>query len=65
MDPDNMIYDEADDIYYINEFAYEITDDVSFEMPMAGGLTNPKVHPLYRKIGEWYTERDNHGNRKE
>lgn len=43
VDPDNVIYDEADDIYYINEFTYEITNDVSFEMPMAGGLTDPKV----------------------
>ena len=43
VDLDSTIYDPADDIYYIHNFAYDVSNNVSLEMPMAGGLLDPKV----------------------
>lgn len=52
VDRDSVTYDPADDIYYIHEFTYEITNDVTFKMPMSGGLTTPMTFvPLIAGMG--------------
>lgn len=49
---DAVIYDPAEDIYYIHNFTYEITNDVTFKMPMSGGLTTPMTFvPLIAGMG--------------
>ena len=49
---DSTIYDPADDIYYIHNFTYEITNGASLEMPMAGGFENFKIFlPLVAGLG--------------
>lgn len=40
IDTDKVIYDPADDIYYIHNFTYEVTNSVAFEMPAAGNFTD-------------------------
>ena len=40
IDTDKVIYDPADDIYYIHNFTYEVTNSVAFEMPAAGNITD-------------------------
>lgn len=40
IDTDKVIYDPADDIYYIQNFTYEVTNSVAFEMPAAGNFTD-------------------------
>ncbi|XCP83526.1 prealbumin-like fold domain-containing protein [Roseburia hominis] len=37
IDKDQCIYDQAGDIYYVYDLTYEISNDVSLEMPMTGG----------------------------
>lgn len=37
IDKGQCIYDEADDIYYVYDLTYEISNEVSFAMPMTGG----------------------------
>ena len=49
---DAVIYDPAEDIYYIHNFTYEITNDVTFKMPMSGGLITPMTFvPLIAGMG--------------
>ena len=40
IDTDKVIYDPADDIYYIHNFTYEVTNSIAFEMPAAGNFTD-------------------------
>lgn len=52
VDRDSVTYDPADDIYYIHEFTYEITNDVTFKMPMSGGFATPMTFvPLIAGMG--------------
>ena len=52
MAEDGVRYDAADDIYYIHEFTYEITNDVTFKMPMSGGFATPMTFvPLIAGMG--------------
>lgn len=52
VDKDSVTYDPADDIYYIHEFTYEITNDVTFKMPMSGGFATPMTFvPLIAGMG--------------
>lgn len=43
VDKNSVIYDPADDIFYIRDFTYEISNHISLEMPIAGGFTGWKV----------------------
>lgn len=44
--------DDRNGIYYIHEFTYEITNDVTFKMPMAGGFTDVATFvPLIAGMG--------------
>lgn len=47
-----VTYDPATGTYYIYEFTYEITNDVTFKMPMSGGFTTPMTFvPLIAGMG--------------
>lgn len=47
-----MRYDAADDIYYIHNFTYEITNDANFQMPMSGSVISPTTFvPLIAGMG--------------
>ena len=49
---DGVRYDAADDIYYIHNFTYEITNDANFQMPMSGSVISPTTFvPLMSGVG--------------
>ena len=49
---DGVRYDAADDIYYIHNFTYEITNNANFQMPMSGSVISPTTFvPLVAGVG--------------
>ena len=43
IDKSQCIYDEDQDVYYIFNQTYNVTNDASFDVPMTGGVFTPKM----------------------
>ena len=43
VDQSKVIYDEADDIYYIHNFTYNVSNSATFEVPMTGASTSMRT----------------------
>lgn len=49
---DGVVWDEYAQVYYINDPVFEVGNDVTFKMPMSGGLTTPMTFvPLIAGMG--------------
>lgn len=49
---ESVVYNEANKTWYIHEFTFEVTNNVTFKMPMSGGLTTPMTFvPLIAGMG--------------
>lgn len=49
---ESVVYNEANKTWYIHEFTFEVTNNVTFKMPMSGGFTTPMTFvPLIAGMG--------------
>lgn len=52
VDKSNAIYDPFDNVYYIHNLTYEITNSEKFVIPMTGGMSDPMTFlPLAAGVG--------------
>ena len=49
---ESVVYNEANKTWYIHEFTFEVTNNVTFKMPMSGGFATPMTFvPLIAGMG--------------